>query len=79
MAPHPARSALWRHPHLQLATKTAVGAGIAWLLVRPFDGFVSEYPYYVPLGVVVAMSTSVVGSVRSAAQSVAAICSGDSL
>jgi len=79
MASSPVQAALWRHPHAQLAAKTAVGAGIAWLLVQPVGGFVSTYPYYVPLGVVVAMSTSVVGSVRSAAQAVAAIFTGAAL
>lgn len=65
-----------RYPRLLLAVKTAVASGIAWLLVQPLGGFVDDYPYYAPLGAVVAMSTSVVASVRSGAQAVAAIVAG---
>jgi uncharacterized membrane protein YgaE (UPF0421/DUF939 family) len=69
----------WRHPHPVLAAKTAIAAGAAWLLVQPLGGFVHDYPYYAPLGAVVAMSTSVVESIRSAAQAVAAILAGAGL
>lgn len=71
--------AAWRYPRLLLALKTAVAAAVAWLLVQPFGGFVDNYPYYAPLGAVVAMSTSVVQSVRSATQAVAAILAGAAL
>lgn len=76
---HSLRSAAWRRPRLALAAKSAGAAGAAWLLVQPFGGFVDDYPYYAPLGAVVVMSTSVVGSVRSAAQAVAAIATGAAL
>jgi uncharacterized membrane protein YgaE (UPF0421/DUF939 family) len=69
-------AATWRHPRLGLAAKTAVAAAVAWLLVQPFGDFVHSYPYYAPLGAVVAMSTSVVESVRSGLQAVAAIVAG---
>jgi uncharacterized membrane protein YgaE (UPF0421/DUF939 family) len=78
LAPH-LRSAAWRHPRLLLAGKTALAAGAAWLLVQPFGGFVDDYPYYAPLGAVVATSTSVVGAARTAAQAVAAILAGAAL
>lgn len=70
------RAATWRHPRLLLATKTAVAAGLAWVLVQPLGGFVDDYPYYAPLGAVAAMSTSVVSSVRTAVQAVVAILTG---
>ena len=70
------RAGIWRRPRLTLAVKTGVAAGAAWLLVQPLGGFVDDYPYYAPLGAVVAMSTSVVASVRTAAGAVAAIVAG---
>jgi len=76
--PNP-RTASWRYPRLLLALKTAVAATAAWMLVQPFGGFVDSYPYYGPLGAVVAMSTSVVESARSATQAVAAILAGAAL
>lgn len=56
--------------------KTAIAAGLAWVVVQPLGGFVADYPYYAPLGVVVATSTSIVGSVRTAIQAVVAIFAG---
>ncbi|MGZ4475539.1 MAG: hypothetical protein ACXVWW_07510 [Nocardioides sp.] len=73
------RSAIWRHPRLLLALKTAIAAAVAWAVVQPLGGFVADYPYYAPLGVVVATSTSIVASVRTAAQAVAAIFTGAAL
>lgn len=69
-------AASWRHPRLLLAAKAAVAAGLAWALVQPLGGFVDDYPYYAPLGVVVAMSTSVVASAKRAGQAVSAIATG---
>lgn len=64
------------HPRLLLALKAAGAAALAWLLVQPAGGFVHDYPYYAPLGAAVAMSTTVVTSVRTAGQAVAAIAVG---
>ena len=70
------RRAARHNPRWLLAPKTAVAAGLAWLLVQPLGGFVDDYPYYAPLGAVVAMSTTVVSSVRSSVQAVVAILLG---
>lgn len=70
------RAAVWRHPRLLPAAKTAVAAGVAWAVAQRLGGFVADYPYYAPLGVVVATSTSIVGSMRTAVQAVAAIFTG---
>lgn len=70
------RTAVWRHPHLLLAAKTGVAAGVAWTAVQSLGGFVADYPYYAPLGVVVATSTSIVGSMRTALEAVSAIFTG---
>ncbi|MEP9383229.1 hypothetical protein [Nocardioides sp. KR10-350] len=67
------------HPRVPVAVKAAFAAGLAWLLVQPIGGFVHDYPYYAPLGAVVAMSTTVADSVRYSLQSVAAIGLGGAL
>lgn len=62
-----------------LALKAALAAGAAWLLVQPFGGVADDYPYYAPLGAVVVMSTTVMTSVRTGMQAVAAIGVGAGL
>lgn len=71
-----ARDASWARPRGLLAVKTAFAAGLAWLLVQPLGGVADEYPYYAPMGAAVAMSTTVVGSLRTTVQSVGAIAIG---
>lgn len=68
-----------RHPRIPLAVKAAVAAGAAWLVVQPMEGVADRYPYYAPLGAVVAMSTSVVSSVRASVEGVLAILLGAAL
>ncbi|MBO0727677.1 MAG: hypothetical protein J2P57_00375 [Acidimicrobiaceae bacterium] len=70
------RSVAWLHPRWQMAVKAAGAAALAWLVVQPLGGFVQHYPYYAPLGAVVAMSTTVAASARYAVQAVAAILLG---
>ncbi|MEX0429743.1 aromatic acid exporter family protein [Nocardioides sp. DS6] len=74
-----ARRLAWLHPRWLVALKAACASGLAWLLVQPVGGFVHDYPYYAPLGAVVAMSTTVAGSVRYSVQAVAAIGLGGAL
>lgn len=62
-----------------LALKAAVAAGLAWLVVIPFSGVADDYPYYAPLGAVVATSTSVMTSVRTGVQAIAALVIGAGL
>ena len=64
------------HPHAVLACKGAVAAAAAWLIVQPLGGVADDYPYYAPLGAVVVMSTTVMTSVRTALQALAAIVLG---
>jgi uncharacterized membrane protein YgaE (UPF0421/DUF939 family) len=73
------RATVGRHPRLPLALKTTAAATTAWLLVQPMGGFVDDYPYYAPLGAVVAMSLSVVDSMRSSLRALAAISTGAAL
>ncbi len=62
-----------------LALKAAVAAGAAWLLVVPFPGVADDYPYYAPLGAVVVTSTTVMTSVRTGLQAMAALGIGAAL
>lgn len=81
---HPARvswyrtvlATLLRHPRLAMALKASLAAGLSWLAVRPLDGVAEHYPYYAPLGAVVAVSTTVASSMRGATQTVTAILAG---
>jgi uncharacterized membrane protein YgaE (UPF0421/DUF939 family) len=69
-----------RHPRVGLAVKAALAAALAWHVagVLPLDP-AQQYPYYAPLGAVIATSTTLSGSVRSSLQSVAAIALGAAL
>lgn len=59
---------------------TAAGAGaIAFWVGSIFPGPAGEFPYYAPLGAVVAMSSTVMGSVHNAIQSIASIWLGSAI
>ncbi|WP_133162943.1 FUSC family protein [Arthrobacter glacialis] len=51
-----------------LAAKTALAVGIAWWLAPLMPGVVDDYPYYAPLGVLVSMYPTFMGSVRTGLQ-----------
>ncbi|MBD5784789.1 hypothetical protein IF650_01230 [Cellulosimicrobium terreum] len=65
-----------RHPRWSLALKGAVAAALAWfvgvLAPEPF----SDYPYYAPLGAVVATTSTLARSVRESVQALAALLLG---
>ena len=68
---------LWAlNPRWSMAVKASVAAALAWyvgvLAPAPF----SDYPYYAPLGAVIATSTTVARSVRETAQTTGAILLG---
>lgn len=65
-----------RHPRWSLAVKGAVAAALAWVVGVVAPEPLSEYPYYAPLGAVVATTSSVVRSVRESVQAVAALLLG---
>ena len=65
-----------RHPRLGLAVKAALAASLAWAVVQLVPGAAGEYPYYAPLGAVIATSTTLAGSAREALQTVGAISLG---
>ena len=61
---------------LLLAVKAAVAAALSWLLAMPLGGIADDYPYYAPLGAVLAVTWTVAGSVRESLQGLAAIAVG---
>jgi uncharacterized membrane protein YccC len=55
-------------PRLQLAAKAALAAGLAFLVAPLMPGAAAQYPYYAPLGALVAMYENVAGSMRQGVQ-----------
>jgi uncharacterized membrane protein YgaE (UPF0421/DUF939 family) len=62
-----------------LAARAATAAALAWLAVRPLGGATDDYPYYAPLGAVIATTITVASSLRTLAQTVAAMTCGAAL
>ena len=67
------------HPRLLLAIKTAIAVGIAWLVAPLMPGVADDYPYYAPLGALISMSPTLMGSVRQGVQTLAALAIGIAL
>lgn len=65
-----------RHPRWSLAVRGAVAAALAWLVGVAAPAPLSEYPYYAPLGAVIATTSTLARSVRESAQSVGALLLG---
>lgn len=59
-----------------LAAKTALAVGLSWFLAPHMPGAVDEYPYYAPLGVLVSMYPTFMGSVRSGMQTLLGLLLG---
>lgn len=56
-------------PHqVALALRCSVAAALAWLLTAPLGGLADSYHYYAPFGAVIAVSTTVTGSLRASWQ-----------
>ena len=72
-------SLLARSPARALAIRAALAAMAAWLLVMPFGGVADDYPYYAPLGAVVAVTSSVEVSLRTSVQTFVSLVLGASL
>jgi len=69
-----ASALLW--PRLQLALKAALAAGIAFFLAPFMPGSAADYPYYAPLGALVAMYENVSGSMRQGLQTLLGLAIG---
>ena len=69
-----AAAVLW--PRLQLALKAALAAGIAFAIAPFMPGSAADYPYYAPLGALVAMYENVAGSIRQGLQTLVGLAIG---
>ena len=65
---------LW--PRLQLAMKAGLAAGIAFAIAPLMPGSAADYPYYAPLGALVAMYENVSGSMRQGVQTLVGLAIG---
>jgi uncharacterized membrane protein YgaE (UPF0421/DUF939 family) len=63
-------------PRLLLAAKTALAVGIAWAVAPHMPGVTDMYPYYAPLGALVSMYPTLMGSVRSGLQTLLGLATG---
>ncbi|WP_193510202.1 aromatic acid exporter family protein [Cryobacterium sp. BB736] len=61
---------------LLLAAKAAIAAGVAWAVAGLVPGVAAEYPYYAPLGAVVAMTPTIAQSFRNGLQTLAGLALG---
>lgn len=64
------------NPQLLLATKAALAAAIAWIIAIAIPGTPSEYPYYAPLGALLAMYPTVAGTLKLGLQTVVGLTLG---
>lgn len=60
----------------QLAIKSALAAGIAWQAGLLLPGAADNYPYYAPLGAVIAMYPTLASSASAAVRSLLGVCLG---
>ncbi|MFF7291686.1 aromatic acid exporter family protein [Microbacterium sp. NPDC008134] len=65
-----------RPARLLLVAKTALAVGIAWFIARYMPGVTQEYPYYAPLGALVSMYPTLMGSVKSGLQTILGLAAG---
>ncbi|WP_086514326.1 FUSC family protein [Clavibacter michiganensis] len=64
---------------LLLAAKTALAVGIAWAVAPFVPGVANDYPYYAPLGALVSMYPTLMGSARTGVQTLLGLAAGIAL
>lgn len=65
-----------RPARLLLVVKTALAVGLAWAIAPHMPGVTDEYPYYAPLGALVSMYPTLMGSMRSSLQTLFGLAAG---
>ncbi|QYH36352.1 aromatic acid exporter family protein [Salinibacterium sp. M195] len=55
------------------AAKTALAVGIAWTIAPYLPGVADNYPYYAPLGAIVSMYPTLMGSMKNALQTLGSL------
>ncbi|MGF0117173.1 FUSC family protein [Promicromonospora sp. Marseille-Q5078] len=64
------------HPRWSLAFRGAIAAALAWTVAVVLPAPFSDYPYYAPLGAVVATTSTLARSARESLQTIAALVLG---
>ncbi|WP_394248613.1 FUSC family protein [Arthrobacter pityocampae] len=64
------------NPQLLLAAKAALAAALAWTIALAIPGTPSEYPYYAPLGALLAIYPTVAGTIKLGLQTVVGLTIG---
>lgn len=65
-----------RPARLLLVAKTMLAVGLAWLVAPHMPGVTDEYPYYAPLGALVSMYPTLMGSAKSSFQTLLGLATG---
>ncbi|MFB0834570.1 FUSC family protein [Arthrobacter halodurans] len=63
-------------PRVLLAVKAALAAALAYLLAPLMPGVTDEYPYYAPLGALISMYPTLMGSARAGLQTLSGLAIG---
>lgn len=66
-------------PRLLLAFKAALACTIAWIVAPFMPGVVAQYPFYAPLGALSVMYPTLLGSMRTAFQTIVGLALGMAL
>ncbi|NJI58487.1 FUSC family protein [Microbacterium oxydans] len=61
---------------LLLVAKTMLAVGLAWMIAPHMPGVTDEYPYYAPLGALVSMYPTLMGSAKSSFQTLLGLATG---
>jgi hypothetical protein len=64
---------------LLLAFKAAIAAGLAWLVAQAVPGAAAHYPYYAPLGAVIATGPTVLHGIREGLRTLVGLAVGIAL
>lgn len=65
-----------RPARLLLVAKTALAVGLAWTIAPHMPGVTDEYPYYAPLGALVSMYPTLMGSAKTGLQTLLGLATG---
>lgn len=65
-----------RPARLLLVAKTTLAVGLAWLIAPHMPGVADDYPYYAPLGALVSMYPTLMGSAKSSLQTLLGLATG---
>jgi uncharacterized membrane protein YgaE (UPF0421/DUF939 family) len=63
-------------PRFMLAIKAAIAVGMAWFVAGYMPGVVDDYPYYAPLGALVSMYPTLMGSAKAGLQTLLGLLLG---